>query len=377
MRQGRTPGELNWNAPTAVERGPIILFPNTDYNAIGQYGGPHAVFQTIARRGQTKKLGFRPDFQGTEPRVQIGPFPQWCRNNTIVSFDPWGHLSIDKFGRTYPSDHYHRPTIAITRGVVWFPEVRIAIERGLLSADELILSKTGHAKVTKIAIEQVWYLPGVAARLGLEVQELREELSLFSPALKDNPEVNVFLPPVGNISLYIFGNIESKSKIDRGVACRIHDECTSSDVFGSDFCSCRPYLLFSVEECIKFSQSGGIGIIAYFRNEGRALGEVIKYLVYNLRMSSGLKDSEDRYFEWTGAISDCSDCREHSLAIDVLHWLGVKEIRKWYSMSPSKTKSVLDSGIEIDERVALPIDRIDDASRTEFLAKSRADPFIV
>ncbi len=56
----------------------------------------------------------------------------------------------------------------------------------------------------------------------------------------------------------------------------MHDECNGSDVFGSDICTCRPYLIHGIEECARAGQSGGLGIIIYNRKEGRALGEVDK-----------------------------------------------------------------------------------------------------
>ena len=49
-----------------------------------------------------------------------------------------------------------------------------------------------------------------------------------------------------------------------------------SDVFGSDICTCKPYLTFAIEECIRCAQRGGVGVVVYFRKEGRALGEVTK-----------------------------------------------------------------------------------------------------
>jgi hypothetical protein len=51
-----------------------------------------------------------------------------------------------------------------------------------------------------------------------------------------------------------------------------------SDVFGSDICTCKPYLTYAIEECVKTAQKGGVGVVAYFRKEGRALGEVTKYV---------------------------------------------------------------------------------------------------
>lgn len=75
---------------------------------------------------------------------------------------------------------------------------------------------------------------------------------------------------------------------DVKLSLRIHDECNGSDVFGSDICTCRPYLIFGVEEAVKEAQAGGSGVVIYFRKEGRALGEVTKYLVYNARKSNAL-----------------------------------------------------------------------------------------
>lgn len=84
---------------------------------------------------------------------------------------------------------------------------------------------------------------------------------------------------------------------DRSVklSLRIHDECNGSDVFGSDICTCRPYLLFGIEEAVKEAQNGGSGVVIYFRKEGRALGEVTKVCqsFYDLDMGNG--DANDGY----------------------------------------------------------------------------------
>lgn len=55
--------------------------------------------------------------------------------------------------------------------------------------------------------------------------------------------------------------------------------------------------MFGIEECAKMAQSGGTGVVVYFRKEGRALGEVTKYLVYNLRKRTG--DIASQYFSAT------------------------------------------------------------------------------
>ena len=84
------------------------------------------------------------------------------------------------------------------------------------------------------------------------------------------------MPPIGGLTVYCFGDVSKMSDPNVRLALRVHDECNGSDVFGSDICTCRPYLIFGVEEAVKEAQSGGSGVVIYFRKEGRALGEVTK-----------------------------------------------------------------------------------------------------
>jgi hypothetical protein len=86
----------------------------------------------------------------------------------------------------------------------------------------------------------------------------------------------VFLPPIGGLTVYCFGDPAKMSDESVRLSLRIHDECNGSDVFGSDICTCRPYLIFGIEEAVKEAQNGGSGVVIYFRKEGRALGEVTK-----------------------------------------------------------------------------------------------------
>ena len=131
--------------------------------------------------------------------------------------------------------------------------------------------------MVKIAIDPVWYLPGIAERFGTTETGLRrtlfEQTAMF-PELVTRPDLQVFLPPVGGMTVYLFGDIAKLGDPAAAVACRVHDECNGSDVFGSDICTCRPYLVHGIEECARAAQKGGLGIIVYNRKEGRALGEV-------------------------------------------------------------------------------------------------------
>ncbi len=131
--------------------------------------------------------------------------------------------------------------------------------------------------VTKAAIEPVWFLPGVAERFGCSEAHLRrvlfEETGGMYPELVTRGDLEVFLPPIGGQTLYIFGSPRDLADPEVELTARVHDECNGSDVFGSDICTCRPYLTHAIEECILGAQRGGVGLVAYSRKEGgRALG---------------------------------------------------------------------------------------------------------
>jgi GTP cyclohydrolase II len=138
------------------------------------------------------------------------------------------------------------------------------------------------------------------------------------------------------------------------IACRVHDECNGSDVFGSDICTCRPYLVHGIEVCVETAQQGGVGIIVYNRKEGRALGEVTKFLVYNARKRQPGGDTVDSYFRRTECVAGVQDMRFQELMPDVFHWLGIRRIDRWVSMSNVKRDALEAQGIEVVEQLAIP-----------------------
>ena len=192
------------------------------------------------------------------------------------------------------------------------------------------------------------------------------------PELVTRSDLEVFLPPIGGITAYIFGNPESLSDPDVRLACRVHDECNGSDVFGSDICTCRPYLTHGIEICVEMAQHGGNGLVVYNRKEGRALGEVTKFLVYNARKRQKGGDSAAKYFERTECVAGVQDARFQELMPDVFHWLGVTRIDRFASMSDMKHNALIDQGIEIMERLDIPDELIPEDAHVEMEAKKAA-----
>ena len=372
---------IHWGAKTARERGPVIATVNAgnDRNAIGAHGGSYALYRALAISAGALNPIARPDLTNTSPVVDVGPFPQWSEPSRIVSLDPWGHRVAEDFRSEIAEGIDIRPSIAITKARLTLPDLSELMAKKLLSIDGEIVRASGDVAVTKAAIDPVWYLPGIAERFGVGEDKLRrtlfEQTGGMYPELVTRPDMPVFLPPIGGITLYIFGDPAAISDPRRTLACRVHDECNGSDVFGSDICTCRPYLIHGIAESIKEAQKGGAGLIVYNRKEGRALGEVTKFLVYNARKRQPGGDQASTYFERTECVAGVQDARFQQLMPDILHWLGITRIDRFMSMSDMKYDAITSSGIEICERVPIPDTLIPDDARVEMEAKKAAGYF--
>jgi GTP cyclohydrolase II len=370
--------EIRWGAATAAERGPLIGTTTrpSDRNVIGAHGGAYGLYRALAVSSGALNPLAKPDLTNTSPTVAIGPFPQWREPQKIVSLDPFGHMAQDLFAREIAQGLDIRPTIAVTKARLNLPEILSALAAGRLKPDRKILKKSGDISVTKVAIDPVWHLPGIALRFGVPESKLRrtlfEQTGGMFPELVTRPDLGVFLPPIGGATCYIFGEVAALADRKRTITCRVHDECNGSDVFGSDICTCRPYLVHGVEECVKQAQRGGAGLIVYNRKEGRALGEVTKFLVYNARKRQKGGDTAATYFERTECVAGVQDARFQELMPDVIHWLGITRIDRFVSMSNMKYDALTKAGVEIVERVPIPDDLVPQDASVEIEAKKAA-----
>ncbi len=356
---GVDPVPMSWGEGDPTKRGPVVASrsPSTirRRNAVGAHGGSYAFYYALAVASHQLDTDHKPDFTNTEPAADLGPFKAWGDPKKIVAMDPYGHLAPWLFKDLIKDENVDiRPSIAITRAHMKIPELEESVRAGRLIPDgKICLNATGELSVTKFAVEPVWYLPGVAERFGIEEGALRR--SLFEntggsyPELITRNDIKLFLPPIGGLTVYCFGDPAKMSDPNVKLSLRVHDECNGSDVFGSDICTCRPYLIFGIEEAVKEAQRGGSGVVIYFRKEGRALGEVTKYLVYNARKRGSDKASE--YFQRTENIAGVKDMRFQALMPDVLHWLGITKIDRMMSMSNMKHDAIVEQGIPILERV--------------------------
>jgi GTP cyclohydrolase II len=375
---GAQPLPIVWGHPEPSKRGPIIatLTNVSQRNAIGTHAGSYAIYRALAIANGDLESGHRPDFTNTAPVEVIGPHTAWTEADTIVSLDPLGAVACQVFAGHLEQGYDIRPTIAVTKARIQVPELVEAVSRNRLRTDGTILQSGGEVAVTKAAVDPVWYLPGIARRFHIDESTLRrtlfEQTGGMFPELVTRPDLDIFLPPIGGLSIYIVGPVAAIADAASPLAVRVHDECNGSDVFGSDICTCRPYLVHGIEECIRTAQDGGAGVIVYCRKEGRALGEVTKFLVYNARKRQEGGDRAEAYFARTECVAGVQDMRFQELMPDVLHWLGITRIDRFVSMSDMKYDTICRSGIDIVERVALPDDLIPADAHVEMAAKKAA-----
>lgn len=378
---GPKPIALNWGAQDPMVRGPVIatVANQSHRNAIGTHSGSYAIYRALAIATGSLQSMHRPDLTNTAPAVSIGPHESWFDSEKIVSIDPWGALVADAYKEYLDKGYDVRPTIAVTKAHIHMPEISEAVVRGRIKPDGHIVSAEGICSVVKAAIEPVWYLPGVAKRCGIDEGILRrtlfEQTGGMYPELITRSDFSVFLPPIGGYSLYIFGDLLAIHDPQKPIAVRIHDECNGSDVFGSDICTCRPYLTHGIEVCAQAAQEGGLGIIVYCRKEGRALGEVTKFLVYNARKRQEGGDRAEQYFARTECVAGVQDMRFQELMPDVLHWLGITRIDRLVSMSNMKYNAIINSGIKVHDRFEIPEELIPADAQVEMDAKKAAGYF--
>ncbi|MBV9248111.1 MAG: hypothetical protein JO227_02535, partial [Acetobacteraceae bacterium] len=230
----RTTGKtipLHWGAATPSERGPVVatLHDPDSRNAIGAHAGSYSIYRALAIAAGQLSANHRPDLTNTTPAERIGPFPQWGDPARIVSLDPWGHMAPELFAAHIAAGVDIRPTMAVTRARINMPEIVQAVRAGRLQPDGAVLTDASDVRVTKIAIEPVWFLPGVARRFGISTTDLRrclfEQTGGMFPELVTRPDLDVFLPPIGGMSVYLFGDPAKLGRAETRIACRVHDEC--------------------------------------------------------------------------------------------------------------------------------------------------------
>ncbi|CAM5305279.1 bifunctional 3,4-dihydroxy-2-butanone-4-phosphate synthase/GTP cyclohydrolase II [Streptomyces sp. NPDC091290] len=129
------------------------------------------------------------------------------------------------------------------------------------------------------------------------------------------------------------------------VVVRVHSECLTGDVFGSQRCDCGPQL----EAALERIQEEGRGVVVYLRgHEGRGIGLMSKLRAYELQERG--RDTLDANLE----LGLPADARDYGAGARILADLGVRSVRL-LTNNPDKSAALLAHGIRVGEREPMPV----------------------
>ncbi len=127
------------------------------------------------------------------------------------------------------------------------------------------------------------------------------------------------------------------------VLARVHSECFTGDVLGSQRCDCRDQL----HQALAHIGQEERGVLVYLRQEGRGIGLLDKLRAYNL---------QDQGFDTVDAnllLGHPADARDYTAAHDIFQDLGVQAVRL-LTNNPAKVENLKRLGTMVAGRVPLP-----------------------
>ena len=137
------------------------------------------------------------------------------------------------------------------------------------------------------------------------------------------------------------------------VVTRLHSECLTGDVFGSQRCDCGPQL----QAALAAITEHGSGVVVYLRgHEGRGIGLLDKLRAYELQDSG--RDTVEANLE----LGLPADARDYGTGAQILGDLGVSSVRL-LTNNPAKREGLQMYGIDVRERLPISIEPTSDNLR--------------
>jgi GTP cyclohydrolase II len=134
--------------------------------------------------------------------------------------------------------------------------------------------------------------------------------------------------------------VDPPATATEGPLVRLHSECLTGDVFGSQRCDCGAQLREAVE---RIADAGGY--LLYLRQEGRGIGLYAKLDAY------GLQDGGLDTYEANVALGHREDERSYVVAAQMLEALGEPRVAL-LSNNPDKARQLARFGVTVTAREA-------------------------
>lgn len=139
-----------------------------------------------------------------------------------------------------------------------------------------------------------------------------------------------------------------KGKLDplKPALVRVHSECLTGDVFGSEHCDCGDQLALAMQKI----EEEGLGVILYMRQEGRGIGLTQKIRAYALQQAENVDTVEAN--ERLGLPADL---RTYGIGAQILRDLGVGHMRLMTN-NPKKVVGLEGYGLHLVEQIPLEVE---------------------
>ena len=152
----------------------------------------------------------------------------------------------------------------------------------------------------------------------------------------------------------VYGDVAT----DEPTLVRVHSQCVTGDVFGSQRCDCGEQL----QMAMKMIAEAGRGVIVYMRQEGRGIGLHNKIKAYKLQ--DGGMDT----VEANEALGFPADRRDYGIGMQILVDLGLQNLRL-LTNNPEKRAGLEGYGLHVVERI--PVHAVPNEHNVRYLETKR------